>query len=895
MPDSLFCTPEPRLAVEESAAPELKAAFAKSDAAGLMELATAKLEAELDPPNAWAREWGRMFFARLCQTRDPKSATPPDAMQRLAFLSTAPPMRGSEYLRDELLMRLWTDLQSEVAHEAEAHPGGLEVWLRDKNALWHLVGRVTFHLAENKRNEQQPFAFLATYTEKLSAGGTPQHTPLGRALQTYSAAKDQAALDSLLAPVRIAADRSKLVHRLLESRQLFQAAAWTPSDAYHFIREIPLLEECGLIIKVPDWWKGRRPSRPQISITVDAAKNGGLGVGAMLSFRAGYTLDGETLTEKEWAQIKATPSGLVNLKGRWVEIDQRRLDQVLNHWQRVESAHAEGLSFHEGMRWLAGFHAGEEGPDAESVLNEIDATLEWSEVVAGKGLQSLLDGLREPPKLTEIPGLRATLRPYQQRGVDWLHFCSRLGLGACLADDMGLGKTLQVIALLCIRAEEVRGDRRTSLLIVPASLLGNWSSELARFAPHLRIRIGHPSGASREELDALASNPRHALRDCDVLLTTYGQWQRSTALAEHEWDLAVIDEAQAIKNATTAQARAVKRARARARIALTGTPIENKLGDLWSLFDFLNPGLLGKSRAFADATNQWGDVKNRSGFAPLRKLIHPYLLRRMKTDKTVVSDLPEKIEVKSLCPLKKKQAILYGKLVEQLKADLANEDLDPNQRRGLVLGYLIKFKQVCNHPSHWSGDQRYEAAESGKFQRLTEIATELAERQERCLVFTQFREMTAPLAAHLGTVFGRPGLVLHGGTPVGQRQKLVDDFQRADGPPFFVLSVKAGGTGLTLTAASHVIHFDRWWNPAVENQATDRAFRIGQKKNVLVHKFVCPGTIEEKVDALIADKNALAEDILGGEGAAKILTEMSNTELLDFVKLDIGKVLDGSD
>jgi superfamily II DNA or RNA helicase len=894
MPDSLFCTPEPRLATEADASLDLREAFAQTDAKGVLLLATAKLEADLDPPAAWAREWGRLFLARVCQTRDPQSATLPDAMQRLAFLASAPPMRGSEYVSDQLLSRLWTDLQGIVTSESVSHPGGLEAWLRGKNPLWHLVGRVTFHLAENKRNEQLPFAFLATYTEKLSASGAPQHTPLGRALQNYSVTKDQAALDSLLAPVRIAADRSKLVHRLLESRQLFQAAAWTPSDAYHFIREIPLLEECGLIIKVPDWWKERRPSRPQISITVDAAKNGGLGVGAMLSFRAGYTLDGETLTEKEWAQIKATPSGLVNLKGRWVEIDQRRLDQVLNHWQRVESAHAEGLSFHEGMRWLAGFRAGEDGPDAESVLNEIDATLEWSEVIAGKGLQALLEGLREPP-MTLIPGLRATLRPYQQRGVDWLYFCSSLGLGACLADDMGLGKTLQVIALLCIRAEETKGDRRTSLLIVPASLIGNWCSELARFAPHLRIKVAHTSGASREELDAMANDPHFAMRDCDVLLTTYGQWQRSSLLAEHDWDLVVIDEAQAIKNATTAQARAVKRAKARARIALTGTPIENKLGDLWSLFDFLNPGLLGKSRAFADATKQWSDAKNRSGFAPLRRLIQPYLLRRMKTDKAVVSDLPDKIEIKALCPLKKKQAILYGKLVEQLKADLANEDLDPNQRRGLVLGYLIKFKQVCNHPSHWSGDQRYEASESGKFQRLTEIATELAERQERCLVFTQFREMTAPLAAHLATIFGRPGLVLHGGTPVGQRQKLVEDFQRIDGPPFFVLSVKAGGTGLTLTAASHVIHFDRWWNPAVENQATDRAFRIGQKKNVLVHKFVCPGTIEEKVDALIADKNALAEDILDGEGAAKILTEMSNSELLDFVKLDIGKVLDGSD
>ena len=272
----------------------------------------------------------------------------------------------------------------------------------------------------------------------------------------------------------------------------------------------------------------------------------------------------------------------------------------------------------------------------------------------------------------------------------------------------------------------------------------------------------------------------------------------------------------------------------------------------------------------------------------MRRLIGPYLLRRLKSDKRIISDLPDKTEVEARCALTKKQAVLYGRLVAQLKDDLDSPTLDPNQRRGLVLAYLVKFKQVCNHPSHWSGDGRYGALDSGKFLRLAELAGELAERQERCLVFTQFREMTEPLAAHLAPIFGRPGLVLHGGTPVRLRSRLVEDFQRPDGPPFFVLSVKAGGTGLTLTAASHVIHFDRWWNPAVENQATDRAYRIGQRRNVLVHKFVCPGTIEEKVAALIAGKGALAEDLLSGEGGAeKLLTEMSNEELLALVSLDL--------
>ncbi len=883
--DFLSCTPEPRLCIGENAPRSFVAAFAKSDASGLLHLATSALKDDIVAPLAWARGWGRQFFSRLCQTRAPATVEPPDALARIAFLAEAPPLRGAEYLDDALLLRLWRDLRALVAEEAAAHAGGLEGWLRERSPLWHLVGRVTLHLAENKRNEQLPFAFLATYTDQLSAAGQLQHTPLGRALQLYTGKKDQAVLDSLLQPVRAAAEKSAVIRELVASRRLFQALAWTPQEAYHFIREIPALEECGLVVKLPDWWKSRRPARPQVSVTVDAGTAGGVGVDAMLSFNANVTLDGERLTSAEWKQIKASASGLVNLRGQWVEVDRERLDQVLDHWEKVQAAHAGGgLSFHEGMRWLAGFPA----PDDESAAPDLDSGRDWSQVIAGKNLQAMLDQLRAPADVETIPGLHATLRPYQKRGAGWLHFLTRLGLGACLADDMGLGKTLQVIALLCLRSAETAGVTPTSIIIVPASLIGNWLAELARFAPHLRVLAAHPSAASRETLDALAADPAATLRGHDVLLTTYGLLQRSESLQQHAWDFAVLDEAQAIKNPATAQARSVKKLQARARLALTGTPVENRLGDLWSLFDFLNPGLLGKAPDFVRVTKILGDPKHPHGFAPLRKLIGPYLLRRLKTDRSIISDLPDKTEVQAHCPLTKKQAMLYGKMVEQLKADLANDDLDPNQRRGLVLGYLIKFKQVCNHPSHWSGDGQFAPEDSGKFLRLTEIATELAERQERCLVFTQFREITAPLAAHLAAVFGRPGLVLHGGTSVKQRPKLVEDFQRADGPPFFVLSVKAGGTGLTLTAANHVIHFDRWWNPAVENQATDRAFRIGQKRNVLVHKFLCPGTIEEKVDALIAQKRALADDILGGEGGAqKALTEMNNDELLDFVRLDL--------
>jgi non-specific serine/threonine protein kinase len=378
------------------------------------------------------------------------------------------------------------------------------------------------------------------------------------------------------------------------------------------------------------------------------------------------------------------------------------------------------------------------------------------------------------------------------------------------------------------------------------------------------------------------------LNEGALIITTYTMAGKLPALQETPWDVAVLDEAQAIKNAGTAQARGVKGLNARFRIALTGTPVENRLDDLWSLFDFLNPGLLGTPRRFAEAVRSM--TKAAQGYAPLRQLVRPYILRRMKTDPGVAPDLPKKSEVAAFCQLSKRQGTLYQRAVQALKQELAQAE-GGIQRSGVVLATLMKLKQICNHPSLWSGDAVYAPADSGKFGRLAEICQEIADRQERMLVFTQFAEMTRPLAEFLGGIFGRPGLVLHGGTPVGQRTGLVEQFQSPGGPPFFVISVKAGGAGLNLTAASHVVHFDRWWNPAVEDQATDRAYRIGQEKNVLVHKFVCQGTMEERIDELIREKRKLATDILGEEeGAARMLTEMTDDELLQFVRMDVSAV-----
>jgi SNF2 family DNA or RNA helicase len=449
---------------------------------------------------------------------------------------------------------------------------------------------------------------------------------------------------------------------------------------------------------------------------------------------------------------------------------------------------------------------------------------------------------------------------------------------------MGLGKTIQVLSLLLVLKRQNTATPQPSLLVAPASLLANWASEMERFAPGLKPLVAHPSALPAVELQALNSE---RLRGIDLVITSYGTLLRLPWMAEVPWRLAVLDEAQAIKNPDAKQTRAVKQLKAEARLALTGTPVENRLGDLWSIFDFVNPGLLGTAKDFTRFAKRLADQPNGS-YGPLRELVRPYILRRLKTDRTVIADLPDKTEMKAFCPLSRRQAALYQQAVRELAGQLA--DVSGIQRRGLVLSYLVRFKQICNHPSQWLGDGEWAEDDSGKWARLRDIAEVIAARQEKLLVFTQFREVIAPLASFLASVFQRPGLVLHGETEVKKRKELVRQFQNDESIGFFVLSLKAGGTGLNLTAASHVVHFDRWWNPAVENQATDRAFRIGQTKNVLVHKFVCRGTVEEKIDQLIDSKRHLSQELLEG-GAALLLTEMKDDELLKLVALDINKAL----
>jgi non-specific serine/threonine protein kinase len=867
-------------------AARLEARFARGAGYGLLSLGADEVGAALPPLLTYWRDLATRYVTALCALPDigsvrSKPAIPlpaDDDLERMA--ATAPPMKGAEYLTASVLADLWR--QMDAAFDAELAEGKLSLqdFLKSRHPAWNMVGRVHFNLAENRQDEELPFAFLATYTTRLSAQATAQHLPLGKALQEYAGANNRERLLSLLMPVKRAAEHCGWLRRMVDAGDIYHPLRWSPQQALALLRDVPALESAGVVVRMPASWRRNRPARPQVTVTVGGRPPSGLGMDALLDFKMEVTLDGEKLTVAEIKRLLADSDGLALIRGKWVELDQERLSRTVERFEMIErDAKTNGLSFGEAMRLLAGRGL------AGAMEAEVD--VEWSRTVAGPWLAQTLKNLRGPDGLARIdPGraLNGTLRPYQLAGVQWLHLLTSLRLGACLADDMGLGKTIQVLSLLLVLKAETSGERKPSLLVAPASLLANWAAEIARFAPSMKAIVVHPSAMPPERLKA---GPSVDLGAVDLVITSYGFLARLPWLATTPWRLAVVDEAQAIKNPSAKQTQLVKRLRADARIALTGTPIENRLGDLWSIFDFVNPGLLGSAKQFSTFVKRLAE-RPHNAYGPLRDLVRPYILRRLKSDKSIIGDLPDKTEVRAFCLLSRKQAALYQQAVDEFTGRLANAE--GIERKGIVLALLMRLKQICNHPSQWLGDHSWAEEDSGKLARLRELAEEIASRQEKVLLFTQFRETTARLASFLGSVFGRGGLVLHGETPVGKRKDLVRRFQEDDDIPFFVVSLKAGGAGLNLTAASHVIHFDRWWNPAVEHQATDRAFRIGQTRNVLVHKFVCRGTVEEKIDQMIETKQRLAGDFLSGS-AELVLTEMNDDELLGLVALDLGAAM----
>jgi len=635
------------------------------------------------------------------------------------------------------------------------------------------------------------------------------------------------------------------------------------AGAHDFLRQTaPLLQAAGFGVQLPAWAgrKGvglklttRTKSKRSSSKAVAAS---GFGLDQLVDFRIDLVIGDKTVSADELAELARLKVPLVRVRGQWVELDDRQLRAAL---RAVDRRRDGELTAGEVLQQVV------DGGDEDLPLVEVDADGMLGDLLSGQAAERLT------PMATPA-GFHGTLRPYQERGLSWLAFLARLGLGGILADDMGLGKTAQTLSLLL--TERSAGEPvPPTLLICPMSLVSNWQREAARFAPSLTVYVHHGGTRRREAVD-----------EADLVITTYGTALRDLGtLREVTWGRVVCDEAQAIKNSGTRQAQAVRAIPARTRLALTGTPVENHLAELWSIMDFCNPGLLGPAKRFRHRFQEPIEVRqDPDATAALKRATGPFLLRRLKTDKTIISDLPEKNEMKVWCPLTTEQATLYQAVVEDMMAVIA--DTEGIQRRGNVLSAMMKLKQVCNHPAHLLKDGSRLPGRSGKLARLEELAQEIIEDGDKALIFTQFAEFGSMMQPYLAAQLDRPVLWLHGGLSKAKRDDLVARFQNDDEPMLFLLSLKAAGTGLNLTAANHVIHVDRWWNPAVEDQATDRAFRIGQSRNVQVRKFICTGTLEEKIDAMIERKKTLASSVVGtGE---EWVSELSTDQLRELFALD---------
>jgi SNF2 family DNA or RNA helicase len=611
----------------------------------------------------------------------------------------------------------------------------------------------------------------------------------------------------------------------------------------------------------------------QIQGKVTPKKGERLSLNSLVQYNLQLIIGDRVISEKDFKQLLDQKSPLVEINGEWITLqpaDVRAAQSILN-----KSNEPLSLSVEDALRISIG-------------ENQTLAKLPVVNFEASGVLQEFIHNITDNQAIQPIEnpsGFKGTLRPYQARGVGWLAFLEKWGLGSCLADDMGLGKTPQLLAfMLHLKSESMLS--KPVLIACPTSVINNWEHEVKKFAPSLSVHIHH--GDKRSKGTDFTKTIQHK----NLILTSYALLYRdSKTLEKIDWQGIVLDEAQNIKNPQSKQAQAVRQLKSGFRIALTGTPVENRLSELWAILDFLNPNFLGTQaffqKRFAAPIEKFGD---RQSLQVLRSLVRPFILRRLKTDTSIIQDLPEKQEMTVFCGLSLEQANLYEALVEQSLAKI--EDSTGIQRHGLVLGLLVKLKQICNHPSQYLKEKLLEnAALSGKLLRLQEMLEEVIVESDRALIFTQFAEWGHLLKPYLSQYFNQEVLFLHGGTSRQARQVMIDRFQNdPDAPKIFILSLKAGGTGLNLTRANHVFHIDRWWNPAVENQATDRAFRIGQKRNVQVHKFVCTGTLEEKINDMIESKKQLAEQTV--DAGENWLTELDTDQLRNLLLLDRNAIID---
>lgn len=653
-----------------------------------------------------------------------------------------------------------------------------------------------------------------------------------------------------------------------------------PIAAYQFIKAIAWrLQDSGFGVIFPESLVDPSQGASRLGLQIKAmapAKQQRLGLQSLLNFQWEIAVGGQVLTKAEFDDLITQGTPLVEINGQWIELRPQDVQAAKDFFQKRKGQ--TKLSVEEALR----ISTGDNQLIDKLPVVKFEASGQLDELI-----KTMTTGNQSLTPVSEPDGFTGQLRPYQAKGVSWLAFLEQWGLGACLADDMGLGKTIQLIAfLLYLKQDSALGG--PVLLVCPTSVLTNWQREVKKFAPGLKSLVYH--GEKRPKGSALVK----ATATLDLLITSYTLVQRDLKdLKKVEWRGMVLDEAQNIKNPAAKQSLAVREIESEFRVALTGTPVENRLSELWAIMDFLNPGYLGPlnffKRRFATPIEKYGDTDS---LKTLRSLVQPFILRRLKTDRSIIQDLPDKQEMSVYCGLTAEQARLYQKVVDESLGDI--DEATGVQRRGMILALLVKLKQICNHPAQFLKQESLgKYRRSGKLQRLDEMLEEVVAEGDRALIFTQFAEWGKLLSDHLSHRLGNETLFLYGSTPQPQREEMVDRFQLdPNGPRIFVLSLKAGGVGLNLTRANHVFHFDRWWNPAVENQATDRAFRIGQTKNVQVHKFVCTGTLEERIDEMITSKKALAEQVVGA--GEQWLTELDTDQLRNLLLLDREAVIDES-
>ena len=808
-----------------------------------------------------------------------------DALARRWGRRAAPPFtRGESEPAQRWLEALFADDPTVKASLAQlqALAASQRAWMRNLHLAGDAVFRIGFRLEAPDQAQKpawqlhyllqardDPSLLISAETVWKESGSVL--TKLGRRFEQPQ--------EKLLAGLGYAARLFPPIAGTLKGKRPTQLALDTPT-AYIFLRETaPLLEGAGFGLLVPPWWN-KPGARLGVRLKVQSQKEQGTQPGVMslenlVSYHWELSVGETALTEEEFRALAALKAPLVQIRGQWVQLDPEQIEAAIHFWEKQQREGEMGLL--EALQFGLGGQTEQNG-------------LPVDEVTAEGWFADFLEQVQEGGRLEELSqpqGLRGQLRPYQRYGFSWLDFHRRWGLGACLADDMGLGKTIQTIALL-LYEKETRGELPApTLLICPTSVVTNWEREIARFAPSLTTLVHQGANRLRRE-EFLA-----AARGVDMVLTSYALVRLDAEFLQSvDWLGVVIDEAQNIKNPGAKQTQAIRKLKAGFRFALTGTPVENRLSELWSIMHFLNPGYLGVRQRFrTEFALPIERYQDEGTLQRLKQLTSPFILRRVKTDPTVIQDLPDKVETKVYCHLSDEQATLYEAVVQDAMGKIEEQD-EGIERRGLVLSMLMQLKQICNHPVQYlhqgetdgGGEVGKLAGRSGKLERLSELLEEILAVGDRALIFTQFAEMGGLLAGYLPPALGVATQFLHGGTPAKARDRMVRRFQEeSHAPPIFILSLKAGGTGLNLTRANHVFHFDRWWNPAVEDQATDRAFRIGQRRNVQVHKFVTTGTLEEMIDDMIESKKGLAQAVVGrGENW---LTELSTKELSEVVQL----------